>query len=334
MSVVPAKLRVTKAGDAAQRADFSKVVDAGAGSGETGTSEAGGREIEFVDQRASVVLYVADSDVEPTRECVETIEAIAEATGRVAVGLIGAGEFGPSWRRAVPGQIPMGALDSKMGRTLVLLADGPPRALPHTASLRRRKAQQAQLVAERARRAEAAGRGHGQARASLDRALDEVLGRLALTEARQSTQLRAEATGAAREVADAAERLGLGEIRFEVPVPSPSERPNVLMEGVLSVMVVAAAMGVARLLATPMSWVGVTGLGAQVAMGAVGLVFAAVAIAASLRRNAKQRRIRWVAAYLSRLRRGWLRQLDGALAQRADSGRGSWRIAQLSENKV
>ena len=71
-------LLVTKAGDAADRADFSQIVD-------TATPP---RRLEFVDKRSAVVLYFADSEVQPTRECVSTVAAISQATGRVAVCLL------------------------------------------------------------------------------------------------------------------------------------------------------------------------------------------------------------------------------------------------------
>lgn len=91
-------LLVTKAGAAADRAEFSQIVD-------TATPP---RRLEFVDKRSAVVLYVADSEVQPTRECVSTVAAISQATGRVAVGLIGNGEYAEAWRQEIDSTIPMG----------------------------------------------------------------------------------------------------------------------------------------------------------------------------------------------------------------------------------
>ena len=74
-------------------------------------------EIEFVKYRAAVVLYLVDSGLEPTREDIDTIEAISQATGRIAVGLVGPVglRFGA---RQSPRQFQWGLLTSAWPATL------------------------------------------------------------------------------------------------------------------------------------------------------------------------------------------------------------------------
>lgn len=329
-------LQVTKAGPAANRADLSGVVDTGGVAGGATGGVAGerkqARRIEFVDQRAAVVLYVADSDVEPTRECVETVEAIAEATGRVAVGLFGGGRFAELWRSAIPGRIPMGELDQRMGRTLVLLSDGPPRAVARPGALRRRQAIHSQLAAERSRRAGMAERARAHVRAGFERMVAQVLESVAEGSPRDEAELHRAGARAAAELSRWCGQQGVGAVEMEAPFPAPPVKANMLAEAVVAVMLLAAAAGVSRLLSAPLSWLGLSGVWVQVATVLVGVGFAALAVVATLRRNARQRRGQWVATYLARLRREWLHLAEGAVHARDPAGHRGWRVAQLAEH--
>lgn len=311
---------VTKAGTAADRADFSQLVDVSAQP----------RRLEFVDKRSSVVLYVADSEVQPTRECVDTVAAIARATGRIAVGLIGNGDYAQAWRQEIDGAIPMGALDKRMARTLVLLAEGPPRNFGEGPSSRRARYARAQLAQERSRAAGAAARLQRRLQVAAESAVREALQELAEQEAADAESLRGHAESAAAQLKQrCGGELGL-DVDTAVPAPERPARPNYVVEAVVAVASLGVAVAAVRVVHRLLTWVG---LPPAVAVGAalvVGLIVAVVAVGATIRRNAKQRSAQWRANYLAHLRRRWQQAVEVAVREALGARGQGWRIEQLA----
>lgn len=315
-------LPVTKAGVAADRADFSQVVD----------TVPSGRQLEFVDKRSSVVLYVIDSEVEPTRECIDTISAIAQATGRVAVGFIGSGEFASMWRQHVDGTIPMGNLDQRMARTLALLAEGPPRPAGESPVARRARCIRAHLAQERSRSAGAAAHLQRELQQGSDAHIKNALQRLAEVPVNNAVEMHEYADAAAAELsARCNEELGL-HIDVAVPVPEAPSRPSLFTNGAKVAAAVGIAVGCFRITLMSLAWIGVT---PQVATGvgiAVGLTVALGIVLATIRRNARQRTALWRANYLAQLRRGWQQAAELAVRETIGARGSGWRIRQLAEH--
>lgn len=314
-------LLVTKAGDAADRADFSQIVD-------TATPP---RRLEFVDKRSAVVLYVADSEVQPTRECVSTVAAISQATGRVAVGLIGNGEYAEAWRQEIDSTIPMGALDERMARTLVLLAEGPPRNSGETLSARRARNVRAQLAQERSRGAGAAARLQRKMQLAAESAVRDALQEVADGPADDQAELQGRAEVAATRLQQrCGDELGL---HVEIPVPAPESpaRPSYAMDALVAVASLGVAVGAVRIVHGVLMWVGVPTLAAQLAALAIGLGVAVVAVGATIRRNARQRTAQWRANYLAHLRRKWTQSVEMTVREALGARGPGWRIEQLAE---
>lgn len=312
---------VTKAGTAADRADFSQLIDVAEQP----------RRLEFVDKRSSVVLYVADSEVEPTRECVDTVAAIARATGRIAVGLIGNGDYAQAWRQEIDGAIPMGALDERMARTLVLLAEGPPRNFGEGPSARRARYARVQLAQERSRAAGAAARLQRRLQVAAESAVREALQDLAEEEAEDARALqgRAESAGA-RLKQQCGEELGL-DVDTAVPTPERPARPNYVVEAVVALASLGVAVAAARIVHRLLTWVGMPSAVVIGAALSVGLVVAIVAVGATIRRNAKQRSAQWRANYLAHLRWRWQQAVEVAVREALGARGQGWRIEQLAE---
>lgn len=314
-------LLVTKAGTAADRADFSQVVDTAVPS----------RRLEFVDKRSAVVLYVADSEVQPTRECVSTVAAISQATGRVAVGLIGNGEHAEAWRQEIDSTIPMGALDERMARTLVLLAEGPPRNSGETLSVRRVRNVRAQLVQERSRGAGAAARLQRKMQLAAESAVRDALQEVADEPAGGQAELQGRAEDAAARLQQrCGDELGLC-VEISVPAPESPTRPSYVMEALVAVASLGVAVGVVRIVHGLFMWIGVPMLAAQLVALAIGLCVAVVAVGATIRRNARQRTVQWRANYLAHLRRRWTQSAEVAVREALGARGPGWRIEQLAE---
>lgn len=312
---------ITKAGAAADRADFSQIVD-------TATPP---RRLEFVDKRSAVVLYVADSEVQPTRECVSTVAAISQATGRVAVGLIGNGEYAEAWRQEIDSTIPMGALDARMARTLVLLAEGPPRSSGENSRARRARNARAQLAQERSRGAGAAARLQRKMQLAAEEAVRDALRVVAEEPAGDQAELQSRAEDAAAQLRQrCSEELGF-RVNTEVPAPERPARPSYVMEAVVAVASLGVAFGAVRILHGVLMWVGVPIVAAQLVALAVGLCVAVVAVGATIRRNARQRTAQWRANYLAHLRRRWAQSVETAVRESLGARGPGWRIEQLAE---
>ena len=350
-----ALLPVTVTGPAADWADVTALRKAG---------------VELADDRHAVVLILFDGRVPPERGDLELVHAVSAATGRCAVGLdldIGRGRTtaAPSgaasptsaspaarpssdapaarpsadvfaaidpWRGAVHPDVPVGPLDAGMARTLRLLADGPANPMTPTPGQRRRALLATQLGADRtgrirARDAELARRRadvpHGVADA-IEKLAEELSGPPAVT---GPGQVDAAARRAARELAAA---LDLPVVPANPAAPEPP-RPGHLTDAGLGLLTLGAAVGAGRLLAEPLTLVGLPGAvvdGAPIVAGTA--LAAAMAVAAGRRRKARQRAA-WIAAHLAKVRRSWERGARDALRGAAAPPADGWRARHLAD---
>lgn len=350
-----ALLPVTVTGPAADWADVTALRKAG---------------VELADDRQAVVLILFDGRVPPERGDLELVHAVSAATGRCAVGLdldIGRGRTtaAPSgaasptsaspaarpssdapdprpsadvfaaidpWRGAVHPDVPVGPLDAGMARTLRLLADGPANPMTPTPGQRRRALLATQLGADRtgrirARDAELARRRadvpHGVADA-IEKLAEELSGPPAVT---GPGQVDAAARRAARELAAA---LDLPVVPANPAAPEPP-RPGHLTDAGLGLLTLGAAVGAGRLLAEPLTLVGLPGAvvdGAPIVAGTA--LAAAMAVAAGRRRKARQRAA-WIAAHLAKVRRSWERGARDALRGAAAPPADGWRARHLAD---
>lgn len=350
-----ALLPVTVTGPAADWADVTALRKAG---------------VELADDRQAVVLILFDGRVPPERGDLELVHAVSAATGRCAVGLdldIGRGRTtaAPSgaasptsaspaarpssdapdprpsadvfaaidpWRGAVHPDVPVGPLDAGMARTLRLLADGPANPMTPTPGQRRRALLATQLGADRtgrirARDAELARRRadvpHGVADA-IEKLAEELSGPPAVT---GPGQVDAAARRAARGLAAA---LDLPVVPANPAAPEPP-RPGHLTDAGLGLLTLGAAVGAGRLLAEPLTLVGLPGAvvdGAPIVAGTA--LAAAMAVAAGRRRKARQRAA-WIAAHLAKVRRSWERGARDALRGAAAPPADGWRARHLAD---
>ena len=341
-----ALLPVTVTGPAADWADVTALRKAG---------------VELADDRHAVVLILFDGRVPPERGDLELVHAVSAATGRCAVGLdldIGRGRTtaAPSgaasptsaspaarpsadvfaaidpWRGAVHPDVPVGPLDAGMARTLRLLADGPANPMTPTPGQRRRALLATQLGADRtgrirARDAELARRRadvpHGVADA-IEKLAEELSGPPAVT---GPGQVDAAARRAARGLAAA---LDLPVVPANPAAPEPP-RPGHLTDAGLGLLTLGAAVGAGRLLAEPLTLVGLPGAvvdGAPIVAGTA--LAAAMAVAAGRRRKARQRAA-WIAAHLAKVRRSWERGARDALRGAAAPPADGWRARHLAD---
>lgn len=350
-----ALLPVTVTGPAADWADVTALRKAG---------------VELADDRHAVVLILFDGRVPPERGDLELVHAVSAATGRCAVGLdldLGGGRTttAPSgaasptsaspaarpssdapaarpsadvfaaidpWRGAVHPDVPVGPLDAGMARTLRLLADGPANPMTPTPGQRRRALLATQLGADRtgrirARDAELARRRadvpHGVADA-IEKLAEELSGPPAVT---GPGQVDAAARRAARGLAAA---LDLPVVPANPAAPEPP-RPGHLTDAGLGLLTLGAAVGAGRLLAEPLTLVGLPGAvvdGAPIVAGAA--LAAAMAVAAGRRRKARQRAA-WIAAHLAKVRRSWERGARDALRGAAAPPAAGWRARHLAD---
>lgn len=350
-----ALLPVTVTGPAADWADVTALRKAG---------------VELADDRHAVVLILFDGRVPPERGDLELVHAVSAATGRCAVGLdldIGRGRTtaAPSgaasptsaspaarpsadvpdprpsadvfaaidpWRGAVHPDVPVGPLDAGMARTLRLLADGPANPMTPTPGQRRRALLATQLGADRtgrirARDAELARRRadvpHGVADA-IEKLAEELSGPPAVT---GPGQVDAAARRAARGLAAA---LHLPVVPANPAAPEPP-RPGHLTDAGLGLLTLGAAVGAGRLLAEPLTLVGLPGAvvdGAPIVAGTA--LAAAMAVAAGRRRKARQRAA-WIAAHLAKVRRSWERGARDALRGAAAPPADGWRARHLAD---
>ena len=350
-----ALLPVTVTGPAADWADVTALRKAG---------------VELADDRHAVVLILFDGRVPPERGDLELVHAVSAATGRCAVGLdldIGRGRTTappsgaasptsaspaarpssdapdprPSadvfaaidpWRGAVHPDVPVGPLDAGMARTLRLLADGPANPMTPTPGQRRRALLATQLGADRtgrirARDAELARRRadvpHGVADA-IEKLAEELSGPPAVT---GPGQVDAAARRAARGLAAA---LDLPVVPANPAAPEPP-RPGHLTDAGLGLLTLGAAVGAGRLLAEPLTLVGLPGAvvdGAPIVAGTA--LAAAMAVAAGRRRKARQRAA-WIAAHLAKVRRSWERGARDALRGAAAPPADGWRARHLAD---
>lgn len=350
-----ALLPVTVTGPAADWADVTALRKAG---------------VELADDRHAVVLILFDGRVPPERGDLELVHAVSAATGRCAVGLdldidrgrttaAPSGAASPTsaspaarpsadvpdprpsadvfaaidpWRGAVHPDVPVGPLDAGMARTLRLLADGPANPMTPTPGQRRRALLATQLGADRtgrirARDAELARRRadvpHGVADA-IEKLAEELSGPPAVT---GPGQVDAAARRAARELAAA---LDLPVVPANPAVPEPP-RPGHLTDAGLGLLTLGAAVGAGRLLAEPLTLVGLPGAvvdGAPIVAGTA--LAAAMAVAAGRRRKARQRAA-WIAAHLAKVRRSWERGARDALRGAAAPPADGWRARHLAD---
>lgn len=350
-----ALLPVTVTGPAADWADVTALRKAG---------------VELADDRHAVVLILFDGRVPPERGDLELVHAVSAATGRCAVGLdldidrgrttaAPSGAASPTsaspaarpsadvpdprpsadvfaaidpWRGAVHPDVPVGPLDAGMARTLRLLADGPANPMTPTPGQRRRALLATQLGADRtgrirARDAELARRRadvpHGVADA-IEKLAEELSGPPAVT---GPGQVDAAARRAARELAAA---LDLPVVPANPAAPEPP-RPGHLTDAGLGLLTLGAAVGAGRLLAEPLTLVGLPGAvvdGAPIVAGTA--LAAAMAVAAGRRRKARQRAA-WIAAHLAKVRRSWERGARDALRGAAAPPADGWRARHLAD---
>lgn len=350
-----ALLPVTVTGPAADWADVTALRKAG---------------VELADDRHAVVLILFDGRVPPERGDLELVHAVSAATGRCAVGLdldidrgrttaAPSGAASPTsaspaarpsadvpdprpsadvfaaidpWRGAVHPDVPVGPLDAGMARTLRLLADGPANPMTPTPGQRRRALLATQLGADRtgrirARDAELARRRadvpHGVADA-IEKLAEELSGPPAVT---GPGQVDAAARRAARGLAAA---LDLPVVPANPAAPEPP-RPGHLTDAGLGLLTVGAAVGAGRLLAEPLTLVGLPGAvvdGAPIVAGTA--LAAAMAVAAGRRRKARQRAA-WIAAHLAKVRRSWERGARDALRGAAAPPADGWRARHLAD---
>lgn len=236
------------------------------------------------------------------------------------------------WRGAVHPDVPVGPLDAGMARTLRLLADGPANPMTPTPGQRRRALLATQLGADRtgrirARDAELARRRadvpHGVADA-IEKLAEELSGPPAVT---GPGQVDAAARRAARELAAA---LDLPVVPANPAAPEPP-RPGHLTDAGLGLLTLGAAVGAGRLLAEPLTLVGLPGAvvdGAPIVAGTA--LAAAMAVAAGRRRKARQRAA-WIAAHLAKVRRSWERGARDALRGAAAPPADGWRARHLAD---
>ena len=350
-----ALLPVTVTGPAADWADVTALRKAG---------------VELADDRHAVVLILFDGRVPPERGDLELVHAVSAATGRCAVGLdldidrgrttaAPSGAASPTsaspaarpssdapdprpsadvfaaidpWRGAVHPDVPVGPLDAGMARTLRLLADGPANPMTPTPGQRRRALLATQLGADRtgrirARDAELARRRadvpHGVADA-IEKLAEELSGPPAVT---GPGQVDAAARRAARGLAAA---LDLPVVPANPAAPEPP-RPGHLTDAGLGLLTLGAAVGAGRLLAEPLTLVGLPGAvvdGAPIVAGTA--LAAAMAVAAGRRRKARQRAA-WIAAHLAKVRRSWERGARDALRGAAAPPADGWRARHLAD---
>ncbi len=345
-------LRVTRTGPAQPYADLSAVAlpcgidnpDIGGDAVAAGESVL---EIEFVKYRAAVVLYLVDSGLEPTREDIDTIEAISQATGRIAVGLVGAGPWAALWREAITPAIPVGALDERMARTLVLLAEGPPRPegvthQGHWAHLRQR-----QVSAERSRRAAVAARIqselHEDVRESVDAAVSALSGQPQTVTPRRAFSAVSVLSGRSRETGELPQQIAqiAQELRqqwtqkLRTPVDIPEVRPPALSRrhylSYVAVVIAALALaaGLGRTLHLGLTAAGMAPALAAVIAAGVNLACGGIVAVVGVRRKARGRRAHWQAEYLARVRRQWSQALLAATREVAGAPGVGWRLEQL-----
>lgn len=321
--------------------------------------------IRFVDTRSSVVLFIVDGKLEPTRAELATVTAVSQATGRIAVGLY-CGDVQPgcelsvthadAWRAAVPAQIPVGGLDSKMVRTLTLLNAGPASSISPSFAQQRRahlaemylqqkewSAQQVATIHHRQRQqAAAAVMGAISAlvetadRAGITRDVlmkpEQRINRLYRVASRSASNVAGSVADAAGHFVGDSQQLNEDTFAGPFPVVEPRNVPPWLssVDLVMSIFMLGAAASIGRLLSAPLEWLGVGESLAQAAGICCGLLLAAAAIALTIRRKAQAALRQWFADYLSQLRNAWDGEVATVLAE-CSASIPDWRLAQLNE---
>lgn len=291
-------------------------------------------------KRCPVVLVAVYGDVEPTRADLDLIYAVSHASGRCAVGLFGDGVVNPQWREAIPAEIPVGGIDSKMGRTLYLLSQGPARAHGRNAVEMKRRLLQEQLSRERARRAQQHSMILREQRedmteivqAGIEDFADFSVGSLSWNRYPMDAQeLEARCDLHAEKVEERIrDELGL-DCSFSVPVVPQPTRPTYLVEAVVGLLVLGAAIGFGRLLVEPFSWIGAPKVMSEAIAVAIGVALAVIVVWSNVRRKAQQSRREWVARYAVAIRRAWEREVDDVISRQAQSTSEGWRARELAE---
>lgn len=294
--------------------------------------------IRPVAQRCAVVLIAVFGDVEPTRADLDLINAVSQATGRCAVALVGNSPANPLWRRAVPTEIPVGEADEKMGRTLYLLGEGPPRAHGRSAIQARHQLVQEQLVRERSRRAQQHASSSQQLRVVALEIIQSSLQDFVDVAPEQMSKGWCNPTELEHHcetIASSTEARLASELdcycRLRVPPASTPDRSRYVVEFVLGLLVFGAAVGVGKLLAEPLVWLGASTKVSGIAAVVVGIAIAAVVVWGNVRRKAQQTLRAWVARYAVDIRRNWEREVDVVLQKRVASESGGWRARALAE---
>ena len=324
------------------------------------------QEIRFVDTRSSVVLFIVDGVLEPTRAELATITAISQATGRVAVGLYVdrapvEGEVTPgaqkivadAWRAAIPAQIPVGGLDTKMVRTLTLLHSGPANSISPSFAQQRRAHLAEMLMQQREFSAQQVSTIHQRQRRQTGAAVTQAISELVDDAARAGitrdvlmkpeqrvNRLYRVSSRAAGRVADAVwESVGQSPqslsdtVSESFPVTEPRSVPPRFSsaEIVMSIFMLGAAASVGRLLSVPLEWRAVPGLLTQTIGVCVGLLLATAASALTIRRKAHATLRQWFVEYLAQLRAAWESEVAIVLAEHSGSVP-NWRLTQLNDH--